>query len=118
MRTVSLKQNRAFRAVYGRGKSFANRLLVMYVLQGAPETNRLGVTVSRKVGGAVTRNRVRRLIKENFRQSEPDIVIGYDMVIVARAAAGRLKRAEAFGAVGAALRHLLTKHQLVSRNVP
>ena len=61
--TESLKKNRDFQQVYKKGTSFANRYLVMYVMDNGLEINRVGISVSKKVGNSVVRHRVKRLIK-------------------------------------------------------
>ena len=82
--TLSLCENYEFKRVYKRGKSVAADLLVLYYLKNRQNVNRLGITVTKKLGKAVVRNRARRLIKEAFRLSEHKVSIGYDIVIVAR----------------------------------
>ena len=66
----SLKKNRDFQNVYKKGKSYANRYLVMYVLKNDTERNRLGISVSKKVGNSVIRHHVTRLIRESYRLQE------------------------------------------------
>ena len=68
--TESLKKNRDFQNVYKKGTSFANRYLVMYVMDNGLEINRVGISVSKKVGNSVVRHRVKRLIKEAYRLQE------------------------------------------------
>ena len=80
----SLKKKRDFRTVYRDGKSYANRLLVMYTLKNDSDRNRLGISVSKKVGNSVVRHRVTRLIREAYRLNRANIDVGYDIVIVAR----------------------------------
>ena len=82
--TESLKKNFQFRYVYNRGKSIANRYLVMYVIKNNKMSNRLGISVSKKVGKSVMRSRITRLIKESYRLKEEKIKKGYDIVIIAR----------------------------------
>jgi len=82
--TVSLKKNFEFRRLYNKGKSAASKCVVVYCMKTSRPTNRLGVTVSSKLGGAVQRNRIRRRLKEAYRLNEHQIHIGYDIVIVAR----------------------------------
>ena len=81
----SLKKTKDFQNVYRRGKSYANRYLVMYVLSNQTEGNRLGISVSKKVGNSVVRSRSKRLILENYRLKQENInKKGYDFVFVAR----------------------------------
>lgn len=83
----SLKRNEDFRRVYGEGKSYANRYLVMYALENQTDKNRLGISVSKKVGNSVVRHRVIRLIRESYRIREESFNSGLDMVVVARKSA-------------------------------
>ena len=80
----SLKKNDDFRNVYKKGKSFANRYLVMYVLENHTDKNRLGISVSKKVGNSVVRHRVTRLVRESYRLHENIFNSGLDIVVVAR----------------------------------
>ncbi|MEG1790197.1 MAG: ribonuclease P protein component [Oscillospiraceae bacterium] len=82
--TDSLKKNYEFRRLYQRGKSFARPCLVVYFRRNGSTENRLGITVSNKVGNAVTRNHVRRRLREIYRLSEAQLKRGLDIVIVAR----------------------------------
>lgn len=95
--------------VYKKGKSIANRQLVAYVLKNNGQGNRLGISVSKKVGNSVMRSRVTRLIKENYRLHEKELKSGYDIVIIARSAAAGAK----YDAIGGALLHLFKKHRLL-----
>lgn len=83
-KTVSLNCNGYFLRVYKTGDTVTGRFLVLYYKKNNTGHNRLGITVSKKVGCAVVRNRVRRLIKENFRLSEDKIAVGYDIIFVSR----------------------------------
>jgi len=82
--TVPIKKNFEFLRIYKKGKFFVGKYLVLYVLKNNSDINRLGVTVSRKFGKSVRRNRIKRLIKENYRLFEDVIKKGYDLVFVAR----------------------------------
>ncbi|MGN1098543.1 MAG: ribonuclease P protein component [Clostridia bacterium] len=82
--TVSIKENKDFKKLYYRGKSVANEYLVVYYRKNKCPYCRLGLTVSGKVGKAVVRNRIRRLIKESYRLMEDRISPGTDIVVVAR----------------------------------
>lgn len=82
--TQSLKQNHLFRRLYQRGRSSAGRYIVVYCRKNGLDYNRLGLTVSTKVGHAVVRNRIRRRLREAYRLSEAQYISGYDIVIVAR----------------------------------
>ena len=80
----SLKKTWDFQQVYKKGTSKANRFLVMYVLKNEHGINRLGITASKKIGNSVVRHRVTRLIRESYRLSEENFLVGYDIVIVTR----------------------------------
>lgn len=85
LKTQALSENHRFRALYRRGKSKAGRFIVVYTMKNrSGGVNRLGITVSKKLGNAVTRNRIRRRIKEAYRINETNFKNGYDIVIVAR----------------------------------
>lgn len=79
-----MKYNRDFKYLYRRGKSVAAGYLVLYYMKTRDTENTLGITVTKKLGCAVVRNRVRRLIKECYRLREHELAAGYKMVIVAR----------------------------------
>ena len=83
----SLKKNTDFRNVYKRGASYANRFLVLYALPNGTKRNRLGITVSKKVGNSVVRHRLTRLIRESYRLHEEIFQNGLDMVAIARVSA-------------------------------
>ena len=80
----TLKLNMEFRRVYGRGKSQVHPLLVTYLLKNRSGGLRIGITAGKKVGGAVQRNRARRVIRAAFYSLAPKIADGYDIVFVAR----------------------------------
>lgn len=80
----SLKKNEDFRHCYANGKSFANRYLVLYVCGNGTDANRLGISVSKKVGNSVVRHHLCRLIRESYRLHEDRFNSGLDMVVVAR----------------------------------
>ena len=83
----SLKKNCDFKKVYRTGKSFANKYFVMYVKDNKLNTNRLGISVSKKIGNSIVRHRITRLIRESYRLSEEKILQGLDIVVVARVGA-------------------------------
>ena len=84
---MTLKMNYEFRRVYNKGKSGVSPFLVVYARPNRGGKNRLGVTVSTKLGKAVIRNRVRRRLREIYRLSQPEMKQGYDIVLVARSRA-------------------------------
>ena len=108
----SLKKNQEFKKVYNHRRSMANRLLVLYIKKNDQGINRFGVSISRKVGKAVTRNRIKRLIKEQIRLQEKELSVGYDMVIVVRKVAAELPKEVAFNEIGLALFGLFAKQKI------
>ena len=79
-----LKQNSDFRRIYGRGEAFVCPAFVAYALKNKTQNIRLGITVSKKIGGAIERNRAKRLLTAAFADTVGDISVGYDFVLVAR----------------------------------
>ena len=86
-KTVTIKDNRDFRRLYSRGRSAVTPFVVVYCRPNRLGHNRLGVTVSTKLGSAVKRNRARRRLREVFRLAQPELRQGFDVVLVARARA-------------------------------
>ena len=80
----SLKKNRDFKTVYGNGKSRANKYLVMYVMKNGTEKNRIGISVSKKVGNSVVRHHLTRLIREIYRLNEHYFKKGLDIIFIVR----------------------------------
>ena len=83
----SIKKNDEFKKVYQFGKSYANKYLVMYIHKNDMNKNRLGISVSKKVGNSVVRHRIARLLRESFRLNDEKFHSGWDIVVVARASA-------------------------------
>jgi ribonuclease P protein component len=81
---MPLKKNHEFKRLYNKGKSAASQCAVVYCRRNGSSENRLGITVSTKLGGAVQRNRIRRRLKEVYRLNEEKFSAGYDIVLVAR----------------------------------
>jgi ribonuclease P protein component len=105
-----LSRSAEFERVYRQGRSSANRHLVLYAFPNATASSpRLGLSVSRKVGGAVERNRVKRLLREAFASAEPALEPGQDVVLVARPAARELAEREGLAGMDAALTELIAK---------
>ena len=84
---VTLKQNRDFRRLYSKGKSAVCPVMVVYCRRNRLDHNRVGITVSTKLGGAVRRNRIRRRLREVYRLSMGRVAAGNDLVLVARSRA-------------------------------
>ena len=104
----SLKKNKDFQYIYRKGKSYANKYLVMYVLENGTSQNRLGISVSKKVGNSVVRHHLTRLIRESYRLNETDFDSNLDIVVVARASA----KGKGFHEIESAFMHLAKKHHI------
>ena len=109
----SLKKNQDFQNVYKKGKSYANKYLVMYVLENNLDKNRLGISVSKKVGNSVVRHRLKRLIKESYRLNESVFVSGLDIVVVARTTA----KDRTYKEIDSALLHLGKIHKILKEMI-
>ncbi len=108
----SLKKNDQFREVYKRGKSLANKYLVIYVLENNLEINRLGISVSKKVGNSVVRHHLARLIRESYRLHEDMFNSGLDIVVVARKSAADIN----YHDMESALLHLFRLHKIIMKS--
>ena len=105
----SLKKNKDFQYIYRKGKSYANKYLVMYVLENGTDKNRLGISVSKKVGNSVVRHRITRLVRESYRLHENIFNSGLDIVVVARVGAKEVGYAE----IESALLHVSKLHRIL-----
>ena len=105
----SLKKNHQFQFVYKNGRSYANKYLVMYIKENGTDRNRIGISVSKKVGNSIVRHRVTRLIRESYRLHEAIFNSGLDIVIVARASAASVGYEE----IEKALLHLGKLHKII-----
>ena len=108
----SLKKNNEFQRVYRKGTSQANRYLVMYVLENHDRhmENRLGISVSKKVGNSVVRHRITRLVRESYRLNEERFNRNLDIVVIARPAA----KGRSYHEIESAFMHLAGKHQIIN----
>lgn len=104
----SLKKNKDFQKVYSEKKSYANKYLVMYTMKNNTDQNRLGISVSKKVGNSVVRHRTTRLIRESYRLNQDNLKTGYDMVVIARQTA----KGKDCHTIESAFLHLVDLHHL------
>ena len=107
----SLKKNADFQYVYKNGQSKANRYLVMYVCENQGSTNRIGISVSKKVGNSVVRHHLTRLIRESYRLNETSFRQGVDIVVVARPSA----KDRSYQEIESALMHLAGRTKVLRR---
>lgn len=110
----SLKKYHQFQDVYKNGQSYANRYLIMYVKENGLAGNRIGISVSKKVGNSVVRHHVTRLVRESYRLQEEIFNSGLDIVIVARQSA----KTAGFREVESAMLHLGRLHHIVKLDGP
>jgi len=111
MKIVSIRENSDFKRLYYRGKSVVKKRIVLYYRKNKSGYNRLGITVSSKIGCAVVRNKVRRLIRENYRILQ-GLSDGFDMVIVARSQSSRAS----FNEIGKDLRSALSESGILKED--
>lgn len=105
-----IKKNEEFQYVFRHGKSFANRQLVIYYIKKPNQEHfRVGISVGKKIGNAVTRNRIKRYLREAFQDVQPQINAAYDIVVIARNPAKNMGYAE----IKRSLMHLLHKEKLI-----
>ena len=107
--TESLKKNYEFRRLYSKGRCFGNSYLVVYSRKINSPKNRLGITVGKKIGNAVHRNRLRRRIRESYRLMEPEMQTGFEIVVVGRSRASGCD----YQHIDSSLRKLLAKHGIL-----
>ena len=106
----SLKKNKDFQFIYRNGKSCGNKYLVMYLYRRDGSKNRVGISVSKKVGNSVLRHRITRLIRESYRLNEKKFVGGLDMIVIARPGA----KERNFFEIESALLHLAGIHGILA----
>lgn len=105
----SLKKNKDFQNVYKHGISYANKYLVMYVLDNKTSQNRLGISVSKKVGNSIVRHRLTRLIRESYRLQEDRFKCGFDIVVIARIGA----KGKSYKEIDSVMLHLGHLHEII-----
>lgn len=106
--TESLKNNSDYKDIYNTGRSYANKYLIMYIKKNGFHSNRLGISVSKKVGNSVVRHRITRLIRESYRLSEEKLLNGFDIVVVARISA----KGKSYSEIDSAFKHLIKLHKI------
>ena len=111
--THALNKNYEFKRLYNKGKSAASGCVVVYCMKNNKAENRLGITVSTKLGGAVQRNRIRRRLKEIYRIHEHTVHLGYNIVLVAR----QRSRVAGWNELESSVLHLFGKLGLTSSAV-
>lgn len=109
----SMKSNTNFKKVYHNGKSYANMYLIMYVFKNETEKNRVGISVSKKVGNSVIRHRLTRLIRESYRLNEDMFNSGLDIVVIARVGA----RGKNYNEINSAFMHLARMHKILKEMI-
>lgn len=107
-----IKKNEEFQTIFKTGKSFANRELVIYYKRNDYQEHfRIGISVGKKIGNAVTRNRIKRYIRESFNQLKDEIKPNVDIVIIARNRTVDMS----FHHIKKSLTHLLYKKDLLEK---
>ena len=104
MKYRPLNKNRDFSRAYARGKSYVHPHLVLYVAKNRLGHTRVGLTATKKVGGAVQRNRARRVLRAALAEHLPRDIGGYDIILVARGATPHLKSTQVGRSLAALLR--------------
>lgn len=105
----SLKKSRDFQNVYKNGFSCSNKYLVMYIIKNGTSINRLGISVSKKVGNSIVRHRLTRLIRESYRLQEDRFRCGFDIVVIVRVSA----KDKNYKEMESALLHLGGLHKII-----
>ena len=106
---ITLKNSREFGSVYNTKNSVANKYLIMYLRDNCLGYNRIGISVSKKVGNSVIRHHLTRLIREGYRLQEDMFNSGLDIVVIARGTA----RDASFHQISSALKHLGGLHKII-----
>ncbi|AZU64787.1 ribonuclease P protein component [Neobacillus mesonae] len=111
---LRIKRNKDFQTVFQKGRSFANRQFVVYALpKEEQEYFRIGLSVSKKIGNAVTRNRIKRYIRQSILELKDQMALGNDYVIIARKPVADMD----FSTVKSSLTHVLKVGKVLNKNV-
>ena len=109
----SMRKNIDFQYMYDTGISYANRYLVMITKENNTDKNKLGISVSKKVGNSVIRHRLKRLIKESYRLHEEEFNSGLNIVVIARASAADAD----YKRIESALLHVASLHRILNKKM-
>jgi ribonuclease P protein component len=96
MTLFRLKNSWEFKRVYRYGRTVVSKNIVLYYYSNGGQNNRLGLSVSKKVGKSVIRNRIKRIYREAFMKVEKELITGYDFIIIARRPAADVSFNEAY----------------------
>jgi ribonuclease P protein component len=122
MKDIAIRENHLYNKAYKKGKSFVGRLVAVYVLRDLAaerlananpqkkRLNRLGLSVSKKLGGAVVRNRAKRILRAGYAEVKDELKTGYLIVISARGAATKRKSTD----IARELRYAFSQLQMFS----
>lgn len=105
----ALKKSGEFQKVYKSGKYFISPYTILYILPNNEKDNRLGISISKKVGNSVIRHRIKRLYREVYRNRKKELKKGYDLILVARKKASKLD----FNTTTCDLRRLFKKSKIL-----
>ncbi|MDN3017838.1 ribonuclease P protein component [Paenibacillus sp. BSR1-1] len=108
-----IKKNKEFQSAFQKGRSFANRQFVVYALSKEEQAHfRIGLSVSKKIGNAVTRNRIKRYLRQSVFELKDQLAVGNDFVIIARKPAAEMD----FFEVKKSLTHVLKVGKVLKKN--
>ena len=110
MKNIDSLNNKEFAIVYKKGKSLANKYLVMYILKNEDGKSKLGISVSKKVGNSIVRHRLARLIRESYRLNRELFNSGLNIVVIARVGA----KGKNYFEIESAFKHLLKMHDVLN----
>ena len=110
---MRLRRPHEFRRVWSRGRSWGHSLFILWALPNDMQCVRIGITASKKVGNAVERNRAQRLLREAVRHLYGHVMVGWDLVLVARSSLLKVKEPQ----VESALQQMLQRAELWSSSV-